>query len=249
MKYNLIGDIHGRTTWQHLVREDAINIFLGDYLDPYADEGFSPGEEEYANLQSIIRYKQQHPETVLLLGNHDLHYLWHEHYSRHNAAYAERFAELLRQHLHFFQAAYAIGDRILVTHAGVTRPWCELAGIEPNLSAAALAEAICQHMTATEQRRFFTVDCTFDADDYCGMSATASPLWVRPQTLIKYGELLDDQQRPIIQVVGHTQVREVMSILPFYFVDCLGYQPQSLLIELTDDDQIIPSVHSPSGGR
>ena len=244
MKFNLIGDIHGRTTWQQLVREDAINVFLGDYLDPYEDEGFAPGEEEYANLLSIIRYKQQYPETVLLLGNHDLHYLWHEHYSRYNAADAERYAHLLSEHLHLFQAAYAIGDRVFVTHAGVTRPWCELAGIEPNLSAAALAEAICQRMTDTEQRRrYFTTASTFEMGDYCGMSATASPLWVRPQALVPHGELLDDQQQPIIQVVGHTQVREVMSIFPFYFVDCLGYQAQSLLIELTDDGQIIPTVN------
>ena len=88
-----------------------------------------------------------------------------------------------------------------------------------------------------------TAASTFEMGDYCGMSATASPLWVRPQALVPHGELLDDQQRPIIQVVGHTQVREVMSIFPFYFVDCLGYQAQSLLIELTDNGQIIPAVN------
>ena len=243
MKYNLIGDIHGRSSWQQLVREDAINVFLGDYLDPYAGEGFAPGEEEYANLLAIIRYKQEHPETVLLLGNHDLHYLWHEHYSRYNAADAERFAQLFRDHLHLFQAAYAIGDRVLVTHAGVTRPWCELVGIEEGLSVAALAEAICQRMTDAKQRHWFTVDSTFEMGDYCGMSATASPLWVRPQALVRHGELLDDQQQPVIQVVGHTQIQEVMSIFPFYFVDCLGYQAQSLQIELTDDGQIISTVN------
>ena len=244
MLYNIIGDIHGRDAWRQLVREDAVNIFLGDYFDPYDSDEDKAGEEEYANLLSIIRYKQEHPETILLLGNHDLHYLWHEHYSRYNAEHAERYAHLLSEHLHLFQAAYAIGDRVLVTHAGVTRPWCELAGIEPNLSAAALAEAICQRMTDTEQRRrYFTTASTFEMGDYCGMSATASPLWVRPQALVRHGELLDAQQQPIIQVVGHTQVREVMSIFPFYFVDCLGYQVQSLLIELTDDDQIIPTVN------
>mgnify|MGYP006874643990 CR=1 FL=1 len=31
MLYNLIGDIHGRDAWQQLVREDAVNIFMGDY--------------------------------------------------------------------------------------------------------------------------------------------------------------------------------------------------------------------------
>lgn len=87
------------------------------------------------------------------------------------------------------------------------------------------------------------VDYTFDADDYCGTSATASPIWVRPQTLVKYGSLMDDEQKNIIQVVGHTQVQEVMSIFPYYFVDCLRCNAQSLLINLTDDRQLIPSVN------
>ena len=243
MLYNIIGDIHGRDAWRQLVREDAVNIFLGDYFDPYDSDEDKAGEEELANLQAIIQFKLQHPETILLLGNHEYHYLSDERYSRYNAEHAERYAHLLSEQLHLFRAAYAIGDRVLVTHAGVTRPWCELADIEEGLSVADLAEAICQRMTDAKQRHRFTADSTFEMGDYCGMSATASPLWVRPQALVRHGELLDAQQQPIIQVVGHTQVREVMSIFPFYFVDCLGYQAQSLLIELTDDGQIIPTVN------
>ena len=33
--YNIIGDIHGRDAWKRLVDEDCINIFVGDYFDPY----------------------------------------------------------------------------------------------------------------------------------------------------------------------------------------------------------------------
>jgi hypothetical protein len=77
MPYNLIGDIHGRNAWRQLVRTDMINIFLGDYLDPYDRDDLQADSTEYDNLQDIIRFKQQNPDTtVLLLGNHDLHYLW-----------------------------------------------------------------------------------------------------------------------------------------------------------------------------
>ena len=243
MLYNLIGDIHGCNTWQKLVRKDAVNIFLGDYLDPYDGEGINSGTDDYENLLEIIRYKQTYPDTILLLGNHDLHYLWHEHYSRYNPIHANRYAQLFRTYRHLFQAAYAIGDNILVTHAGVTRPWCALAGIADCQSATTIAESICQLMDDEQRCRFFMVDYTFDADDYCGTSATASPIWVRPQTLVKYGSLMDDEQKNIIQVVGHTQVQEVMSIFPYYFVDCLRCNAQSLLINLTDDGQLIPSVN------
>ena len=29
--YNIIGDIHGRKGWKELVKDNCINIFVGDY--------------------------------------------------------------------------------------------------------------------------------------------------------------------------------------------------------------------------
>lgn len=228
--YNLIGDIHGRSTWRQLVKEDAINVFLGDYLDPYVADEDSVGDDEYANLQAIIHYKQQHPETILLLGNHDLHYLWDEHYSRYNGAYAARFAELIRSHWHLFEAAFAPSEHVLVTHAGVTRPWCELAGIAEGLSATQLAEAICQRMHDEEQRHLFDVESTLLPGDNMGISPTASPIWVRPYTLLDYGALTNHRGETIYQVVGHTQIGQIMQFDSCVFIDCLGTMPQSLQI-------------------
>ena len=230
MTYNLIGDIHGRNTWRQLVRTDMINIFLGDYLDPYDRDDLQASPAEYDNLQDIIRFKQQHPETILLLGNHDLHYLWDEHYSRYNDKHAERYAQLIREHLHLFQAAYAIGDRLLVTHAGVTRPWLQLAGISEQQSVSQLAEAICRCMSDEESRHLFSVESTFHPDDSCGMSPTASPIWVRPHTLLDHGLFVDHRGDIIYQVVGHTQISQIMQFDSCVFVDCLGTVPQSLRI-------------------
>lgn len=244
MYYNLIGDIHGRTSWCQLVRKDAINIFLGDYLDPYDRDNVLAGYEDYENLVDIIRYKQLYPDTtILLLGNHDLHYLWDEHYSRYNDAHALRIATLIREHFQLFQAAYAIHDRILVTHAGVTRPWMILAGIPDGLSASALAEAICQRMNDEQQRHIFSVETTFLPDDCCGMSPTASPLWVRPKTLLSHGQLADRHGDIIYQVVGHTQIDQIMQVDSCVFIDCLGTMPQSLLVRL---DAAGKPIFSPS---
>ena len=55
MTYNLIGDIHGRNAWRQLVRTDMINIFLGDYLDPYDRDNLQADSTDYDNLQDIIR--------------------------------------------------------------------------------------------------------------------------------------------------------------------------------------------------
>ena len=38
--YNIIGDIHGMTNWKMFVKDDAVNVFLGDYFDPYTNISF-----------------------------------------------------------------------------------------------------------------------------------------------------------------------------------------------------------------
>ena len=66
--YNIIGDIHGQDSWKRLVDEDCINIFVGDYFDPYQD--FTVEELE-RNFMEIVEYKRKHRKnTVLLYGNH-----------------------------------------------------------------------------------------------------------------------------------------------------------------------------------
>lgn len=232
MLYNLIGDIHGRDAWRQLVREDAVNIFLGDYLDPYGSETRKAGEDALANLQAIVAYKEQHPETVLLLGNHDLHYLWRECYSRYNYQCANQFAEFFRQNWHHFQMAFAIGKRILVTHAGVTKPWCQLVGIEEGLSTEQLANQLNQMVNDEEQRQCFTsLYCGMDS---AGYTASASPVWVRPETLMEHGKLINEDGKQIVQIVGHTKANNIQLTPPFFFVDCLATSRQSLLVIYED---------------
>ena len=51
-KLNIIGDTHGRLCWKELVQDDAINIFIGDYLDPW-EVSISP-QEELINILTDI---------------------------------------------------------------------------------------------------------------------------------------------------------------------------------------------------
>ncbi len=71
--YNIIGDIHGRDTWKRLVDDNCVNVFVGDYFDPYLDFTI---EELERNFMEIVEYKRKHRKnTVLLYGNHDMDYL------------------------------------------------------------------------------------------------------------------------------------------------------------------------------
>ncbi|MCR4716903.1 MAG: metallophosphoesterase [Lachnospiraceae bacterium] len=79
-KILVIPDVHGETFWKEPVQKyiDQVDriIFLGDYLDPYPEEGkdYSP-QEIFDNLMDIVDLKRNHMEKVVLLkGNHDQHY-------------------------------------------------------------------------------------------------------------------------------------------------------------------------------
>lgn len=120
MKYNIIGDTHGRTAWKKLVKDNCINIFVGDYFSPYDDISF---EDCVENLSQILDYKDKHPETILLLGNHDNEYLIKERYSRHDYENEDYIKEFILENIDYFQVAYSIENKVLITHAGVTFDW------------------------------------------------------------------------------------------------------------------------------
>ena len=70
----VIPDVHGRKFWKDVVTQYENNvdkiIFLGDYLDPYPDEGITR-KDAINNFEEIIDYKVNNKDKfVLLLGNH-----------------------------------------------------------------------------------------------------------------------------------------------------------------------------------
>ena len=227
MSWNIIGDIHGRTCWKDLVREDCVNVFVGDYFDPY---DVIPHEQLLHNFADIIAFKQQHPETVLLYGNHDMHYLIDgEEASRfdrmHAHAYRQAFADAKAL---FHGMAYAIGDHTLVTHAGVSRPWYEKEfGPYRGESPAEVADAINSLWEHNKREFSFEVNAT-ESSDFCGESPTHSPLWIRPWVLA-YHNLFAGT--PYKQVFGHTQIDQVTTVDDnLTCVDCLGTVVTSLQI-------------------
>lgn len=127
MKYNVIGDIHGRTCWKNLVISDGVNIFVGDYFSPYNKE--YDFEHCKKNFLEIIEFKKKHPETVLLIGNHDEE-CWHfveftEGCVRYNLleGHKKEIHDLFEANKQYFQMAYSVGNEYLVTHAGVSAVW------------------------------------------------------------------------------------------------------------------------------
>jgi len=122
MKHIAIGDIHGRDSWQRVnTKLYEKVIFLGDYVDSHTLSDFTILE----NFKKIISLKKRNPEKViLLLGNHDVHYL---HYPRFECSGFRKtmqpeLSALFRRNADLFQVAYQ-KDNYLFTHAGVTNNW------------------------------------------------------------------------------------------------------------------------------
>ena len=131
MKILVLPDIHGRTFWKGACEDiesyDKV-LFLGDYFDPYEFEGISV-TAAIGNFQEILDLKQQYSDKVmLLLGNHDLPYMFEEYYNlsyfhcRHAEEYHLTIGNLLRTNANLLTFSCVIDD-ILFTHAGVESQW------------------------------------------------------------------------------------------------------------------------------
>lgn len=133
-KLLVISDIHSRPFWKKAVEKyiDDVDkiIFLGDYLDRYEDEGFTRKEEKQ-NFLEIIEFKKENKDKViLLLGNHDGHYIERSfaRSRRYSSSHAYSYRQIFLENKGLFQLAYEHelgGKKYLFTHAGVMRSWYE----------------------------------------------------------------------------------------------------------------------------
>ncbi len=226
--YNIIGDIHGRDAWKRLVSEDYINIFVGDYFDPYSR---IPFEALKRNFLEIIEYKKEHNDKVVLLyGNHDMDYLpcIFERNNRYDEVNAQRIQELfiLNEDL-FAGIAYAIGDTYLVSHAGVTNVWKSTYLPNASICPTSMAQAI-NDLWHTDKKPF-TFKPNHYGFDYYGDDPHHSPLWVRPDSLCMNNLY---QNAPTKQIVGHSKVREIAEVEGIILVDCLESVEQSYQVTL-----------------
>lgn len=133
----ILPDIHGRTFWEEAVTEmekyDKV-VFLGDYLDPYRHEGIME-DDALLNFYHIIDFAQAHQsKVILLLGNHDMHYVSEEYArialsSRYDEDRADEYHQLFEEHRQLFSLAWETAwkdKKVLFTHAGVSQGWYQV---------------------------------------------------------------------------------------------------------------------------
>ena len=214
----VLGDIHGKTVWKDIIakeRPDQV-IFLGDYVSTHEDVS---DEDQVANLKEILKYKNEHPETILLRGNHDMQHLdydWAE-CSGYFPGVAMEMSHLKDEFLAKTQWIHVMGNTVF-SHAGISKVW-----LEDNF----LTLEDINKLGPTELFGF----TSSDPSDRFGDSPEQPPTWIRPMAL------MDVMIPDYIQVVGHTPVEHCFNVkdetdIPYdlWLCDALD-QGEYLLIE------------------
>lgn len=201
MKHIIIGDLHGRDVWKRAPLDgDSMIVFLGDYVD----SKYRSDHEILSNLKEIIAFKKSNPErVVLLIGNHDAHYIHYPYFPCPGFRPSAQFelTSLFSDHRHRFQLAYQV-DNILFSHAGLTNTWLRRAKGDPifnRYSYPNLTLAETLNMVEWKSRAaILYAPCHYRT----GENSDGGPVWADAQATIKDG--LDGYH----QVVGHTPMDE-----------------------------------------
>ncbi len=191
----VIGDLHGRAVWKTVdpTRYDHV-VFVGDYTD-----SFSLSDETiFTNLLQIIVLKQTYPNKVtLLLGNHDIQYLYYpdNRCSGFRPSMQPDLTRLFRQHKALFQIAWQY-DNYLVTHAGLTKRWWTWIQTKSsrvsNWATLPIAEQLNRIHQSPDRWLLFTVGPSRGGFHISG------PLWADGQ------DTIIDPLPNHHQIVGHT---------------------------------------------
>lgn len=217
MKSIHIGDIHGRTMWKDIVKAnpDADKIvFHGDYFDSYNNE--YTAEEEITNFNEIITLAKADNRVILLMGNHDIHYIpaMQEQYSRFQPRASREIWNAMKENLDMLKACYITKD-FICSHAGIAEPFLERVNIlnDENL------EDNLNYLLRKNPRKF-----RFDGWDGYGDDITQGPMWIRPNSLLNAGikgtHIVGHSMCPLIRKTGKDPYA--------YFIDVLGTRGEYL---------------------
>lgn len=128
----------------------------------------------------------------------------------------------------FHGVAYAINNKVLVTHAGISREWYEKEfGEYRGEPISEVAENI-NDLWLHNKREFAFLTNASSLYDIYGESPTHSPIWIRPWLLAEHNLFAGTS---IKQVFGHTQIDDITPIDDnLVCVDCLGTVVKSYII-------------------
>ena len=236
MKTLIIGDIHGRDTWEKILQKntDAKRvIFIGDYFDNH----LIPYTKQIENFNKIVQFKAQHIiEVIMLIGNHDHHYfpdVIKDNMAKYASAESQSVITTISAARHNLQMAFQMGN-ILFTHAGVGKTFLDREIGPGSWNVDNLANDI-NALFRVNPKAF-----KFKGFNPTGEDIGQTPIWIRPTSLMLDAISLKNK---IIQVVGHTPMETIptpdkMGSGRYYFIDTLGSSCEYLIVDTNGNIKI-----------
>lgn len=223
MKILVISDLHGKTIGLEKAKEELNDVdrvvFIGDYCDSYTDTD----KNIFDNLVNIIQFKKDNMDKVeLLIGNHELHYIYsYAEYGASGFRYKmyPSLHMLFTEHRDLFKVSYNYKN-YLFTHAGTCEKW-----YMEHSELISFHDYNLNNMLTTKKGR----DALFQVGWMRGgMSRKAGgPLWCDKEELEN-----NECSKTDIQVVGHSKVPEIIYTPNTIFTDCLDTVNQFLILDV-----------------
>lgn len=209
MKYLILGDLEGRTTWKNIIEKENpdVTIFLGDYVASRVKD-IGPADE-ISTLEELMDLKERSPQAVYLLrGNHDFNgvYYWASCYPKTDLNVVNWLINNRQRFEKNTQWIYQIPDtNIICSHAGIGEKFLEnirthLFGTSENEYST---QFILNQINSIEPCELFGFTPYGYQSDMSGTSITQPCTWIRPSTLSNCA--INDY----IQIVGHTRVSDI----------------------------------------
>lgn len=252
----IIPDVHGRMFWKEAVLKypNMPVIFLGDYLDPYHNhiEDIS-ADEALRNFEEILAYKRANSKrVVLLLGNHDLHYLWGDmDCSRKDKKNEMLIRNMFEQNWDLFDLVNGLecnGKFVICSHAGILPGWMKMRLpdinlLDSNVLCHKLNDLLRNEDTRSEYIHHLLIDASWDRG---GISDYGSPVWadcsehLSPKQQHKGGEISLALANDVYQLFGHSQqIEDPVYGEKFCCLDCRRaflLTKDGLIAELKNDN-------------
>ena len=204
----IIPDVHGRMFWKSAVENfpDIPTIFLGDYHDPYPQEGIT-NAQSLRNFKEIIEYVKCHLNCKLLIGNHDLHYLVDIDGCRKDFGNEPIVRRLLLDNLNLFDlAATRIinGKKYLFSHAPILKEWIHEVGETENVDL--LVNRLNRYFHDIENKGDELQNLLDRVSRYRGgWNAWGSPIWSDLYEIYDSGGTLIETAD--YSIFGHSQLK------------------------------------------
>lgn len=200
----IIPDVHGRSFWKEAIKKREDNeeiIFLGDYLDNYPGE-FDPYTEKgitnkvaLENFKEILDFARETEGVTLLLGNHDVEYLFDSCYPcRMDVSRKSEIEKLFNKNRDLFKVGIYYDDTI-ITHAGISPKFLKSIGQE-NTGFFNFIDYLNElWKNGNSELGFILGKVGWDRGGY---DEEGSPVWIDWYSL----QCTDNEPR---QIVGHSQ--------------------------------------------